>query len=107
MADGNISRVDAVLESAVKRGDEVEIAVTDTGIGIRPEDQTAVFEEFTQVGTDYERKNEGTGLGLTLARKFVERHGGSIWLESQLGQGSRFAFSLPTTLHAEGSSDGE
>jgi signal transduction histidine kinase len=81
--------------TAVRRGDEVEVAVADTGIGIGPEDRAAVFEEFTQVGSDYDRKSEGTGLGLTLARKFVELHGGSIWLESELGEGSRFAFTLP------------
>jgi signal transduction histidine kinase len=72
----------------------VEIAVSDTGIGIAPEDQTTIFEEFRQVGSD-ERKREGTGLGLTLAKKFVELHGGRIWVESELGQGSTFTFTLP------------
>jgi signal transduction histidine kinase len=80
---------------AHRAGGEVEIAVVDTGIGIAPEDQEAVFEEFRQVGTDYAKKHEGTGLGLTLSRKFVELHGGRIWVKSQLGQGSTFAFSLP------------
>jgi signal transduction histidine kinase len=73
----------------------VEVAVTDTGIGIAEEDLDAVFEEFRQVGTDYAKKHEGTGLGLTLSRKFVELHGGRIWVKSQLGQGSTFAFTLP------------
>jgi signal transduction histidine kinase len=73
----------------------VEVAVTDTGIGIAPEDLEAVFEEFRQVGTDYAKKHEGTGLGLTLSRKFVELHGGRIWVKSQPGQGSTFAFTLP------------
>jgi signal transduction histidine kinase len=72
----------------------VKIAVTDTGIGIAPEDQGAIFEEFRQVGSD-ERKREGTGLGLTLAKKFVELHGGRIWVESTVGQGSTFTFTLP------------
>jgi signal transduction histidine kinase len=73
----------------------VEIAVSDTGIGIAPEDQAAVFEEFRQVGSDQSRKSEGTGLGLALARKFVELHGGRIWLTSEVGKGSTFAFTLP------------
>jgi signal transduction histidine kinase len=73
----------------------VTIAVSDTGIGIAPEDQAAVFEEFRQVGGDGARKAEGTGLGLTLARKFVELHGGQIGVRSQLGQGSTFTFTLP------------
>ena len=73
----------------------VEIAVTDTGIGIAPEDQAAIFEEFRQVGSDETRRQEGTGLGLTLAKKFVELHGGRIWVASELGRGSTFTFTLP------------
>jgi signal transduction histidine kinase len=73
----------------------VEISVTDTGIGIAPEDQAAIFEEFRQVGSDETRKQEGTGLGLTLAKKFVELHGGQIWVESEPGRGSTFTFTLP------------
>jgi signal transduction histidine kinase len=71
-----------------------EISVTDTGVGIAPADQEAVFEEFRQVGTA-EKKAEGTGLGLTLCRKFVERHGGRIWVTSQVGEGSTFTFTIP------------
>ncbi|MBI2206648.1 MAG: GAF domain-containing protein [Candidatus Rokubacteria bacterium] len=72
----------------------VEISVTDTGIGIAPADHTAVFEEFRQVGRA-DRKAEGTGLGLALCRKFVELHGGRIWLKSEVGHGSTFTFTLP------------
>ena len=78
----------------------VEISVTDTGIGIAEQDQPKVFEEFRQVGSDYAHKVEGTGLGLTLAKKFVELHGGRIWVESELGKRSTFVFTLPTTLQA-------
>ena len=73
----------------------VEISVSDTGIGISPEDQSNIFEEFRQVGGDYAHKREGTGLGLTLAKKFVELHGGKIWVESEVGKGSTFCFTLP------------
>jgi signal transduction histidine kinase len=73
----------------------VEISVSDTGIGIAPEDQPKIFEEFRQVGSDYSHKVEGTGLGLTLAKKFVELHGGRIWVTSELGKGSTFSFTLP------------
>ena len=78
----------------------VEISVTDTGIGIAEEDQPKVFEEFRQVGSDNAKKIEGTGLGLTLAKKFVELHGGRIWVESEVGKGSTFVFTLPATLQA-------
>ena len=71
-----------------------EISVTDTGIGIAPEDQEAVFEEFRQVGK-VDKKAEGTGLGLALCRKFVELHGGRIWVKSEFGKGSTFTFTLP------------
>jgi signal transduction histidine kinase len=75
-------------------------SVKDTGIGIAPEDHDKVFEEFRQVGTDYARKAEGTGLGLTLTRKLVELHGGKIRLESELGKGSTFTFNLPISAVA-------
>jgi len=71
------------------------IAVRDTGVGISAEDQEHIFEEFRQVGTDYARKVEGTGLGLTLTRRFVELHGGAIVVESELGAGSEFRITLP------------
>jgi signal transduction histidine kinase len=81
--------------NARREEDNVMIAVHDTGIGIAPEDQAAVFEEFRQVGRDYTSKQEGTGLGLTLTKKFVELHGGRIWVESEPGKGSTFTFTIP------------
>jgi signal transduction histidine kinase len=80
---------------AVMVDGSVEISVSDTGIGIAPEDQEKIFEEFRQVGADYAQKREGTGLGLTLTKKFVEMHGGKIWVESEQGKGSTFKFTLP------------
>jgi GAF domain-containing protein len=74
------------------------IAVRDTGVGISAEDQERIFEEFRQVGTDYARKVEGTGLGLTLTRRFVELHGGEIVVDSELGAGSEFRITLPFEL---------
>ncbi len=81
--------------TATRETDGVLIAVKDTGIGIAPEDQEAVFEEFRQVGGDYTSKQEGTGLGLALTRRFVELHGGRIWVESAPGKGSTFYFTIP------------
>ena len=73
-------------------GEVAEVSVADTGVGIAPADQEAVFEEFRQVGAA-EKRAEGTGLGLALSRKFVELHGGKI--RSELGRGSIFTFTLP------------
>ena len=88
------------IELRAQRADGVvEVAVSDTGIGIAPDDQDAIFEEFRQVGRDETRKQEGTGLGLTLAKKFIELHGGRIWVESELGRGSTFTFTLPVRPH--------
>jgi GAF domain-containing protein len=84
-------RVD--VRAAVNEG-MVEVSMADTGMGIAPEDQEAVFEEFRQVGTAA-KKVEGTGLGLALSRKFIELHGGRIWVKSEVGVGSTFTFTLP------------
>jgi signal transduction histidine kinase len=76
-------------------GDWAEVQVIDSGIGIKPEDQALVFEEFRQASGDVLRKSEGTGLGLALVRRFVELHGGRVTLASAPGQGSTFTFTLP------------
>jgi two-component system, NtrC family, sensor kinase len=78
---------------AGRAGGAALISVRDTGVGIAPEDHAAVFEEFRQVGKS--RGVEGTGLGLALSRKFIELHGGRIWVESELGRGATFRFTLP------------
>jgi len=89
-AEGGRVDVDASLADGA-----VEISVSDTGIGIAKEDQEAIFEEFRQAGGNYAQKREGTGLGLTLTKRFVELHGGKIWVESEAGKGSTFTFTLP------------
>jgi signal transduction histidine kinase/DNA-binding response OmpR family regulator len=86
---------------AQRVSDAIEISVWDTGIGIAPEDQERVFEEFQQAGQTLTGKPEGTGLGLTLTRKFVELHGGSMRLESTAGKGSTFTFTLPFAGQAQ------
>ena len=82
-----------VRAASANRG--VEISVSDTGIGIAVEDHELIFEEFRQVGSDYARKREGTGLGLSLTKRLVELHGGRIWVKSEVGKGSTFSFTLP------------
>ena len=74
---------------------EVEISVSDTGIGIKEDDLPKLFHEFTQLQIPYTKEYEGTGLGLALTKKLVELHGGRIWVESEFGKGSRFAFTMP------------
>jgi signal transduction histidine kinase len=74
---------------------ECVVEVGDTGIGIDPGNHELVFREFAQVDASASRQHHGTGLGLTIARKLVELHGGRIWLESKLGHGSRFYFTIP------------
>ena len=73
----------------------VQIAVSDTGIGIKSEDMDKIFEAFRQLDASYARRYEGTGLGLTLTKRLVELHGGKIWVISEFGKGSTFTFTLP------------
>ena len=80
---------------------ELIISIIDTGIGIAPEDQSKVFERFKQVGDILTEKPKGTGLGLPISKQIVEHHGGRIWLESELGRGSTFYFSIPLGKNIE------
>jgi signal transduction histidine kinase len=94
-----------VTLAAAPIDDVVQISVRDTGIGIRDEDQSRIFEEFQQAGPG--KAVEGTGLGLALAKRFVEMHGGRIWVNSEVGRGSSFTFTLPLSRpssHDESSS---
>ena len=90
----------AAIRAKVEDGSFV-VAVTDTGVGIAPEDQKRIFEEFQQVDTSSTRRKGGTGLGLAIARRIVELHGGRIWVESTPGQGSTFAFTLPLSVEKQ------
>ena len=76
---------------------EILISVTDTGGGINEDDQQMVFEKFRQIGVAAKNKPRGTGLGLTICKEIVNRHGGRIWVESEPGKGSTFSFTLPVT----------
>ncbi|NPE28110.1 PAS domain S-box protein [Methanococcoides sp. SA1] len=76
--------------------DFVHISVKDSGIGISPEDQAKLFDPFFQVYSSTTREYGGTGLGLAIVKKYVEMHGGKVWVESEVGKGSTFGFSMPT-----------
>jgi signal transduction histidine kinase len=78
----------------------VEIAVADTGVGNSADDQERIFEEFQQARGSASGAVEGTGLGLTLSKRFVELHGGRLWVQSELGSGTTFRFTLPAAVAA-------
>ena len=86
----------AITVNADRINAELVIRVTDTGIGVAPEEQEQIFEAFHQVGGSPTDKTPGTGLGLPLSRDFIEMHGGHVWIESEgLGKGSTFSFAIP------------
>jgi signal transduction histidine kinase len=81
--------------SLVEDAQMIEVTVSDTGIGISPEQQRAIFDKFYQVGSTTRGVREGTGLGLAITKRLIEMHGGKIAVESELGKGSHFKFTLP------------
>jgi signal transduction histidine kinase len=88
--DAGEVRIDAAVT-----GDALEVSVSDTGPGISAADQEHIFEEFRQAESSTAQRKGGTGLGLAIAKKIVELHGGKIWVESEVGKGSKFTFTLP------------
>jgi signal transduction histidine kinase len=86
-----------VTIEAQHSGDFIQVSVKDTGIGITKSDMDKLFEPFKQLNSYITREYEGTGLGLALVKKFVELHGGKIWVESKVGEGSIFTFVIPIT----------
>ena len=80
---------------AVREGDWCQVSVIDNGIGIKKEDQERIFEPFCQLDNPLTKEKSGTGLGLTIAKQVIEKHGGRIWVESEYGKGSRFTCTLP------------
>src|SRR5262249_36609085 len=95
------TRQGRVVIGVEQQGDELCYRVSDTGIGIPPDQIEAVFAEFRQVDATITREFGGTGLGLSITKKFVEMHGGRIWVESELGKGSTFSFTIPLRVTEE------
>ncbi|MBP7688784.1 MAG: hypothetical protein KA765_12780, partial [Thermoflexales bacterium] len=80
------------------RGDRLQLSVADMGVGIPPDKLKRIFDRFYQVDGSATRRFGGAGLGLAIAKRIVESHGGEIWVESEMGHGSRFVFTLPKTI---------
>jgi len=91
-----------VAIKASRANGSVTVAVRDTGPGISLADQTKIFEEFQQADSSTTKEKGGTGLGLAIAKRIVEMHGGRLWVESELGHGSTFSFTVPVTAQQEG-----
>jgi signal transduction histidine kinase len=89
---------EVVIQATAKNG-AFHVAVSDTGPGIKLEDQKRIFDEFQQVDSSSTRKKGGTGLGLSISKKIIELHGGRLWVESEIGKGSIFEFTLPVQLN--------
>ncbi len=106
---GGTIRISTCLEGeGATEGQRVVVRVTDTGIGIAAEERERIFDKFYQSASHSEARQAGTGLGLAIARHIVEAHGGEIWVESHLGTGATFVFTLPVDdLHRQGSQEAE
>jgi signal transduction histidine kinase len=91
---------EVVIKAAATDG-SFQLSVRDTGPGISAADQAKLFQEFQQADNAITRKKGGTGLGLAISKRIIEMHGGKIWVESQPGQGSTFAFTLPVNVERQ------
>ena len=101
---GNAIKFTDAGEVAIKseaNSGSFHVSVHDTGPGISPADQAKLFQEFQQADNAITRKKGGTGLGLAISKRIIEMHGGKIWVESQPGQGSTFAFRLPVVVERQ------
>ncbi|MBI4422503.1 MAG: ATP-binding protein, partial [Elusimicrobia bacterium] len=94
-----------VRVGARDRGDAVEVTVSDTGIGIGPDDQQHIFEKFYRAKSRASANVPGTGLGLAIAKAVVEKHDGKLWFESEAGRGSKFHVLLPVSRAESAASD--
>ena len=92
---GAVTVAARLAPSSGQEGDCLEISVTDTGIGVREEDMARLFQAFSQLESAFDKRYEGTGLGLALTKRLVTLHGGTIRVESRVGEGSRFVFTIP------------
>jgi signal transduction histidine kinase len=91
---------EVVIRASAAEG-SFAIAVRDTGHGVAEGDQTKIFEQFQQADNTATRKKGGTGLGLSISKRIIEMHGGRIWVESRLRQGSTFYFTLPVNVEQQ------
>ena len=91
---------EVVIKAGASNG-EFHLSVCDTGPGISADDQAKLFQEFQQAENPKTRKKEGTGLGLAISKRIVEMHGGRIWVESRVGQGSVFSLTLPVKVEQQ------
>jgi signal transduction histidine kinase len=101
---GNAIKFTDAGEVAIKaeaNNGSFHVSVRDTGPGISAADQAKLFQEFQQADNAITRKKGGTGLGLAISKRIVQMHGGKIWVESQPGQGSTFAFTLPVIVERQ------